>query len=345
MDTQIAKLIEFRSQARHAEDFVSNRFEHSRIRFKERYGLDITYDEWEKLNYAIFRDERSISKWVDIGDSVQTGLYHVKVNGTNALVAYSETAYVIMTVMPRFDLRLQTFLQHNYHPRATTDADLAYREHRRDLSRGFDTMTRDQNGLLVLGRVELPPAQPIAEPNLPFASALRGFVPTPPAPPAPKVVTIDHKPVGDDVTGMFSRLNTLVSDRKEAFGSTMEGVEAKIAALEAQIVAMRDTAKRDQLATRFLDSAAMMADSAFEQFREGLIDAPTASKIAQGLFLQLGEEDKPSDASAPPTRPVLSVTKVPAGAADGVAKRLLTPEERSQAMKRAWQTRKASLAS
>lgn len=93
--------------------FLSYNSAHAIDRIKERYGVSITAQDWERLNWLIFR-EQSDAKFLFVKNA-DTTVYQVTFTPHMAggggrkrtiNVMFSETGYCITTAIPTSDLRL-----------------------------------------------------------------------------------------------------------------------------------------------------------------------------------------------------------------------------------------------
>jgi hypothetical protein len=106
-------LQEYRERANHHQHWaglLSFNAAHAIDRMKERYNVSVTGQDWERLNWAIFR-EMSDTKLLMVKNE-DTTIYQVRYNPfmrgrTRTLnVMFSESAFCITTAIPVSDLRV-----------------------------------------------------------------------------------------------------------------------------------------------------------------------------------------------------------------------------------------------
>jgi hypothetical protein len=122
---------------------------HALDRMKERYNVSVTAQDWERLNWAIFR-ETSDAKFLFV-KSPDTTLYEIEYRPfhqgrTRKLnVMFSETAYCITTAVPPADVRLLAAergemkdIKHTYSPllKARYDQLLTYQNRKYGYNHG-----------------------------------------------------------------------------------------------------------------------------------------------------------------------------------------------------------------
>lgn len=263
-------------------DFRERRFEHCKERMSERHFIEFTYEQFQQINFDIFTDNPERVAWLDMGETANSSLYVVTIEGVKMLVAYAEDALVTLTVMPRYDARLKAYLAHNFVGKAMTDADYEPRNRRRELAERLKegTVAEAVRGETPASR---PPA-PVA--NTPFKNALANFVPAPAAIPDPAVAA------------SFKRLDDAIESRLSA----PHDRQAEIDELEARLAVLRASAS---LPDGILEATRAMASSSFAMFTAGTLSAEAAERIVAGLLLQIGEgssEPKPIARQQIPSR-------------------------------------------
>ena len=100
---------------------------HALDRAKERYNVSMTGQDWERLNWAIFREKEYVKRLFVLNETAT--IYEVQyipfLGGRKRVlnIMFSETAYAIGTVIPASDLRVMAAergemkdIQHSFSP-------------------------------------------------------------------------------------------------------------------------------------------------------------------------------------------------------------------------------------
>lgn len=278
-------------------EFYENRFLHFQERTAERFNIEVTRSEWQQLNLDIFMDADNV-RWLDTGDSTQSSLYIVEYRGEKMLAAFSETAYAIMTVMPRNDLRLLHDRQGSYIQKARSAGDTAFRDQRQALAADLPNMTLDANGALIRPRVQASAAQEESSSQYqPFRDALADFKPK--SRPVLSVVAKKDDGIDPAVAAAFARLARRLDEQEAEVERDTSNVEEEVAALETRIEQLLaglaiGTMKRD-----FLAMSRKMAEEAFAKYRDGVFNGAAALSFLALLFAQqdgAAERDEPRTA-------------------------------------------------
>ncbi len=278
------------------ENFLEDRYQHCRERFMERFNLDMTYEEWQELNLRIFLDGEGV-EWLDVGEGTNTSLIIVEAFGNTMLVAFSETAYCMMTVFPRSDVRLLHARNNRYTAKAISTGMLAYRDARRELADRIDELREDGFGRLVMPKRVEPVVEEPKPANV-FAEALAGFKPAPmrniltlPVPAAKEEVPV----LDPEVVAAFAALSKQLSEAEEAVDATAD-VEARILDLERQIAALRARSPLADAQRALINAHRSMSEDAFAKFRDGIFDR-TAALTMVGMMTFANDNSAPEESS------------------------------------------------
>lgn len=260
-----ANLTRFVSQRGTSTNFVFGRYNHCRERYKERFDADMSYQEFETLNFAIFNDDSEVASYIDVGTHDGTSLYAVYFHSRPILVAYSDSTFCMMTVLPKNDPRLSAFLQRRYESSTLSDYAKRHVEARQETAAEFNAAT-----------------------GKPFEEALAKIVaskvvaPTP----SPKIEEPEVTETNDDepVTAMFARLDQTIQGHLDADGAATVEIEA----LEARLAALRTEAKLSDLSRRMLAGAQEMGGATFEQYQASMITDADARQTVALLLARVG---------------------------------------------------------
>jgi len=276
-----SKLKLLREQSRHKSDFVEARYHHCAQRAEERYGFKLSYDDWERVNYIAFRESEDC-RYVGIGITGETGLYIIKFAGQQWFVAFSESAYLCMTIFPRHDSRFTTAL-HGAAPLATCQADAAFRDAKQSMAEAFDDMVVEGDGRVRLPYVPAPITVQETMPNNVFAKALAGFKPKP-VEPTP-VASNDPVPaIG--AAAMFARLELRLAEQERNLNEAETAAQSEIAELEKRIAQLRASDQRRAMERQYIGMNRQFAKQAFEQMRDGVLDETAAAELAAMIGAQ-----------------------------------------------------------
>lgn len=258
-----ANLTRFVSQRGSSTNFVFGRYNHCRERYKERFDADMSYQEWEKLNYAIFMDDSEVASYIDIGTHAGTSLYAVYFQNHPMLVAYSDSTFAMMTVLPKNDPRLSAFLQRRYESSTLSDYALRHVEARQEVAAQFNAAT-----------------------GKPFEEALSKIAASEVVAPTPSPTIEEPEETNDDepVTAMFARLDQTIQGHLDADGAATVEIEA----LEARLAALRTEAKLSDLSRRMLAGAQEMGGATFEQYQASMITDADARQTVALLLARVG---------------------------------------------------------
>ncbi|WP_188063723.1 DNA-binding protein [Sphingobium sp. KCTC 72723] len=305
-----SKLKLFRDSKGHKPEFIENRYRHCVERASDRYGFDLSYDDWERINYIVFA-ETDDCEFVNVGDTTEAGLYIVKFKGQQFFVAYSESAYLCMTFFPRSDSRFLAAL-HGAAPVLLCPAEKAYRAAKQAVADAFDDVV-----ITGAGKVHMPyvPA-PIHVQGLPannvFAEALADFVPTPPpalSQVAIAVPAVIEPTVGGEVAGMFAMLEKRFAEYEKRLDDAEEAKQREIAALEAQLASLRSEDEGRSISRQFIAMNRDFAQATFNKLVNGVLDEASASSVVQMMLAQQAANDTATNAAIKP---------IPADGTDGV---------------------------
>jgi hypothetical protein len=278
------------------ENFLEDRYQHCRERLLERYNLDMTYDEWQDINLRIFLDGEGV-KWLDTGEGTNTSLIVLEAFGSTILVAFSETAYCMMTVFPRSDVRLLHARNNSYTAKATSAGMLAYRDARRELADRMDDLREDSFGRLVMPK----PVMPLADepkPSNVFAEALADFKPKPvrpiltlasstPKPVEAPVEVAESKPALDpDVLAVFAALHGQFNDHQTRLDERTTNASAEIAELERRLAVLRNGDEGSAMEREFVEASRALAEQAFAKYQDGTLDSMSAVSLGKLMLAQ-----------------------------------------------------------
>lgn len=311
--TNSSKLIDLRRANGHSDTFVDARFEHTQERVRERYQLDIDRTEWDEINYALFVEDPSVCTWITVGDSGTTSLFAVKWRGQHMLVAYSDSAFVTMTALPRHDPRMIAYIQGRFEPRVLTSADTAFRDTKLRLAEELAGMTK-VGGALVMA--DPSPEAPLSDPkpayNV-FADALQGFTPSVAPRPVLSIATVPATPPLDPtVMAAFAALNRFLDTQDAAVAGEDSKADEEIAALESRIRQIRSNSSVAAMKREFLSSSRRMAEDAFAKFHDGEFTSESVLSVANLLMARSVEVPAPV--------PVAPTTALPAAPASDPVK-------------------------
>lgn len=281
------------------ENFLEDRYQHCRERLMERYNLDMTYEEWQELNLRIFLDGEG-AEWLDTGEGTNTSLVVVEAFGSTILVAFSETAYCMMTVFPRSDVRLLHARNNRYTPKAISSGMLAYRDSRRGLASRIDELADDGYGRMILPKESVPAVEEPKAANV-FAEALAGFKPAPVRPilsltpltpkrvetPVEAVEPIEEQPQLDPaVLTLFAYLHRQFAEHTARLDERAENTNAEIADLERRLVMLRNGDEGSAMEREFIEASRGIAEQAFAKYQDGVLDSTAAVSLGKLMLTQ-----------------------------------------------------------
>jgi hypothetical protein len=269
----IEKLQRYRASKGHKPDFIASRYEHCADRFQARYHLDLSEAEWEELNLALFL-ETSDCRYVKPGDTAESGLYIVKWRGQNIFVAYSEVAYLLLTAFPRHDMRFLAALSNREDGFAPSPDMLAFRDDKNMIADGFDRMTFNRLGEVVLAEIPVAAySKDQAAPANAMAEALANFKPTP---------TIEAS-----ISAAYANVDRTLLLRSREIEHECSRNQAKISELEGEIERLRAHQTGFATQVEYLNMQRDFAASAFARLSAGEIDDASAQRIADMMLANI----------------------------------------------------------
>jgi hypothetical protein len=267
-------------------DWRDGRYEHVRDRIRERFQIDLSFEEFEELNFKLFVEDPEFCNFVDVGTDSSTGLYVIRYRNQRMLAAYSETAWCLRTLLPRDDIRLTLALQNKYERKANTDADMSFRLSKQEMAESLDTMMMEDGFLLLKDETTSAPQVT----NNVFADALAAFKPTlvpAVATTANVTVQVAAAPKLDaDVVAAFGRLEAHLVEQEDCIGQDEDKARAEIAELEARIAALRSNDMLADMKRGFITSTRTTAEDALAKYRDGLFTKDAAMSMASLMLAQ-----------------------------------------------------------
>ena len=292
---------------------LNYRYEHVADRIYDRFEIDLSYDDFEELNYLLFKGE--VFSYVDTGSTTETSLYMAKIGKQFVLLAYSEETCLCMTVFPRNDTRRRNYLSNSYMANPTTSQDRWFFHVREQVAANYDPVAPRSMKELVQDAESFVSTM-ITRPTPVAPTPIQGFVPkvvhsadevvtpTTSSPPSPvdevAAVAVPLRAAVDTSDAVVMKFVTL-SGRIEAIIADLpsEAEAREIRELEARLALLRSRVIPEAV-KQAAQGARSMASLAFEQMRDGILDRDSALVIVNMLDNRLNVAEGAAPAAVEP---------------------------------------------